>query len=71
MAPPDVVLTKTVSPAGAQTRGTELTYTINYQNQGGVARNVVIVDSIPEWMTYVSGSVSGANMDITIATMVG
>jgi uncharacterized repeat protein (TIGR01451 family) len=45
---PNLVLLKSVSPAGAQVPGTDLTYTIAFTNSGGrAAVNLVISDPIP------------------------
>ena len=49
---------KTVEPAGNHPPGTELTYTITVTNNGsGVATSVVITDTIPDYTTYVPGSI--------------
>lgn len=49
--------TETVSPSGAVSPGTQLTYTITVNNTGNaVAVNSKIVDSIPANTTYVAGS---------------
>jgi uncharacterized repeat protein (TIGR01451 family) len=62
---PNVVFTKSVIPAGTQTHGATLTYTLAYENTGsGTAKNVVIVDKIPNGTTYVKGSAIGDNMTI-------
>jgi uncharacterized repeat protein (TIGR01451 family) len=45
---PNLVLLKSVSPAGTQVPGTDLTYTIAFTNSGGrAAVNLVISDPIP------------------------
>jgi uncharacterized repeat protein (TIGR01451 family)/fimbrial isopeptide formation D2 family protein len=45
---PNLVLNKSVSPTGTQPPGTELTYTIDFTNNGGSpARNIVLTDPIP------------------------
>ncbi|MBK8835333.1 MAG: DUF11 domain-containing protein [Anaerolineae bacterium] len=53
----DVFITKTVSPAGNVSPGTELRYTLNWSVSGNeVAPSVTLVDSIPANTTYVVGS---------------
>lgn len=66
---PLLSITKTVSPAGAQPPGTELTYTITVTNNGtGTATAVIINDLIPNFTTYKLTSIrSGA----TTASLVG
>jgi len=52
-------LTKSVSPAGDQPPGTELTYTTDYQNIGtDQLQSVVIYDAIPAYTQFKVGSVS-------------
>lgn len=58
---PRVTLSKTVEPTGAVPPGTTLTYTVTLTNAGtGNAYDMVVQDSIPEWTTYVSGSMEGS-----------
>jgi uncharacterized repeat protein (TIGR01451 family) len=46
--PPEVELIKSVTPTGVQSPGTDLTYTIVFNNQGGsVATSLIIYDKIP------------------------
>jgi trimeric autotransporter adhesin len=52
-----VVLFKSVSPAGSQPPATTLTYTVTATNNGGAtAYQVKIIDQIPEWTTYQTGT---------------
>jgi uncharacterized repeat protein (TIGR01451 family) len=52
-------LTKSVSPAGNQPPGTELTYTTDYQNIGtGDLTTVVIYDALPAFTQFKVGSAS-------------
>lgn len=57
----NLVLTKTVNPAGNQAPGTELTYRTDYSNVGtGDLSAIVVFDAIPAWTQYRVGSaVSG------------
>jgi uncharacterized repeat protein (TIGR01451 family) len=56
---PDVTVSKSVSPAGAQAPGATLTYTIVVANGGtGSASNVLLTDPIPANTTYVVGSIT-------------
>ncbi len=53
VTPPVLEVTKTVSPAGTQTPGTELTYTIAYTNTGaGTATDAVFTDMVPPGTVY-------------------
>lgn len=55
--PPDIHLTKEVSPTGTQTIGATLTYTIKYENTGtGTAYNVKITDMVPDGTEYIVNS---------------
>jgi len=55
---PVLTITKTVSPAGNQPPGTELTYQATVTNIGtGVATSVIISDMMPQYTTYVAGSI--------------
>ncbi len=54
---PSVSLVKSVLPAGAQPPGTDLTYKIIFQNEGGsAARNLVITDPVPANTDFKIGS---------------
>jgi len=53
----NLVLTKWVSPVGAQVPGTELTYRTDYQNVGTADLTALVVfDAIPAWTQYRVGS---------------
>jgi uncharacterized membrane protein len=50
-------LVKSVSPAGDQVPGTDLSYTVDYQNLGsGDLTTIVIYDAVPAWTQYQVGS---------------
>ena len=58
---PDVALVKSVNPTGNQIPGTDLTYTIAFTNDGGVAaRSLVISDPIPANTDFKVGSVTSS-----------
>jgi len=53
----NLVLVKSVSPAGAQLPGTELTYRTDYSNVGTADLTAIVVyDAIPAWTQYRVGS---------------
>jgi uncharacterized repeat protein (TIGR01451 family) len=63
--PPDVTVSKTVSPASAQP-GDSITYTLTFSNAGGIATGVVITDSVPVSVTSPTVlSSSGAAITLT------
>ncbi len=50
-------LVKSVSPVGDQVPGTDLSYTVDYQNLGGAdLTTIVIYDAVPAWTQYQVGS---------------
>lgn len=50
-------MTKSVSPVGNQVPGTNLTYTVDYQNLGGsTLSTIVIYDAVPAWTQFQVGS---------------
>jgi uncharacterized repeat protein (TIGR01451 family) len=50
-------LAKSVSPVGTQAPGTDLAYTVDYQNLGSsTLTTIVIHDAIPAWTQYQVGS---------------
>jgi uncharacterized repeat protein (TIGR01451 family) len=54
---PQLSLSKSVSPAGSQIPGTDLTYTITFTNTGGAAaRSLIIADQIPANTDFKTGS---------------
>lgn len=58
---PSVALVKSVNPTGNQIPGTDLTYTIAFTNNGGVAaRSLVISDPIPANTDFKVGSVTSS-----------
>ena len=66
---PVLEVVKAVDPTGSQPPGQELTYTVTTTNNGsGQATNVIIVDEIPEFTTYVLGSIKiGSSSEILSA----
>lgn len=53
----NLVLAKSVTPAGNQAPGTELTYRTDYSNVGtGALSSIVVYDAIPAWTQYRVGS---------------
>lgn len=53
----NLVLNKTVTPAGNQLPGTELTYRTDYSNVGAAGlTNIVVYDAMPAWTQYRVGS---------------
>lgn len=56
---PRITLTKKVIPEGDQPPGTELTYVIEFRNEGtGTAYSVVMTDAVPPHTSYVADSVT-------------
>jgi len=56
---PVIALAKSVSPAGPQPPGTQLTYTINVTNSGAApAQTFVVTDLLSAYVTYVPGSIT-------------
>jgi uncharacterized repeat protein (TIGR01451 family) len=52
-------LAKSVSPLGDQVPGTDLSYTVDYQNLGSsTLTNIVLYDAIPAWTQFLVGSTS-------------
>lgn len=50
-------LAKSVSPVGDQVPGTDLTYTVDYQNLGATTlTTIVIYDAVPAWTQFQVGS---------------
>jgi uncharacterized repeat protein (TIGR01451 family) len=68
MSPPQIVLTKYVTPSSAKP-GEEVLYTVWYRNQGNLpATTLIIADSIPLNTTYVTGSMKRGVASSTYAT---
>ena len=60
-------LTKTVNPSGDQVPGTDLTYTVDYQNLGSSTLNtIVIYDAMPAWTQFQVGSATTGTAPATI-----
>ena len=58
-AVPNVALTKSVSPSGSQSPGTDLGYTITFTNTGGLAAQILVIkDPIPPSTDFKVGSVT-------------
>jgi len=65
---PNIVLTKTATPASVKS-GDTITYTITYQNTGtGDASNVVVTDVLPAGTTFL-GSLSGTGCSQAAGTV--
>lgn len=63
-------LTKSVSPVGDQVPGTDLSYTVDYQNLGSDALTAIVVyDAIPAWTQFLVGSASTGTAPATIASI--
>jgi uncharacterized repeat protein (TIGR01451 family) len=59
----DLAITQVVTPSLTPSETDELTYTLTVLNNGpSVSRNVVIENLVPAGMTYVSGSILGADI---------
>ncbi|HEX5132463.1 MAG TPA: hypothetical protein VFX92_08250 [Candidatus Krumholzibacteria bacterium] len=66
----NLALTKSVNPAGAQVPGTDLTYTVDYQNLGGGSlTTIVIYDAVPTWTQFQVGSASAGTAPATISAV--
>jgi uncharacterized repeat protein (TIGR01451 family) len=60
-------LTKSVSPSGDQVPGTDLTYTVDYQNLGSTTLNTIVVyDAVPAWTQYKVGSQTTGTAPATV-----
>jgi uncharacterized repeat protein (TIGR01451 family) len=60
-------LTKAVSPVGPQIPGTDLTYTVDYQNLGGGSlTTIVIYDAVPTWTQFQVGSATAGTAPATV-----
>jgi uncharacterized repeat protein (TIGR01451 family) len=60
-------LTKSVSPAGNQAPGTDLTYTVDYQNLGSAAlTTIVIYDAVPTWTQFQVGSATSGTAPASV-----
>lgn len=76
-APPNITLTKSVTPAGTQLPGTQLTYTVAFVNAGGSPANAfVLTDPNPatvlrinDYTDFKVGSVTTALGSLTSATV--
>lgn len=59
----NLVLVKSVNPAGAQLPGTELTYRTDYSNVGTADLTAIVVfDAIPAWTQYRVGSATSGTL---------
>jgi uncharacterized repeat protein (TIGR01451 family) len=53
----NLALAKSVNPVGDQVPGTDLTYTVDYQNLGSASLTAVIIyDAVPTWTQFQVGS---------------
>ncbi len=63
-------LTKSVSPAGDQVPGTDLVYTVDYQNIGADdLTNIVVYDAIPSFTHYSVGSETTGTPPATVTAI--
>ncbi len=63
-------LTKSVSPLGDQVPGTDLSYTVDYQNLGTDAvTTIVIYDAIPAWTQFQVGSALSGTAPASITSI--
>src|SRR6185369_14892281 len=68
----DLVLTKTASPTPNVVAGNNITYTLNFTNNGpGTAVNVAVTDAVPANSTFVSAVVTTGTGWGTVAPSVG
>jgi uncharacterized repeat protein (TIGR01451 family) len=57
--PPNITLQKSADKTEVK-QGDTITYTIQYQNTGqGEAKNIIIIDPIPQGTTYIQGTATG------------
>ncbi|MGD8413795.1 MAG: hypothetical protein PVF33_06160, partial [Candidatus Latescibacterota bacterium] len=64
-------LTKSVSPPGNQLPGTDLTYTVDYQNIGTDALTAIVVyDAMPNWTWFQVGSEATGTPPASIISVV-
>jgi trimeric autotransporter adhesin len=63
-------LTKSVNPVGDQLPGTDLSYTVDYQNLGSDdITTIVIYDAIPAWTQFLVGSASTGTAPASISSI--
>lgn len=63
-------LTKSVSPSGDQVPGTDLSYTVDYQNLGATTLNTIVVyDAVPAWTQYKVGSQTTGTAPATVTAI--
>ena len=60
-------LAKSVNPSGDQVPGTDLTYTVDYQNLGATTLNTIVVyDAVPAWTQFKVGSSTTGTAPATV-----
>ncbi|HKW15215.1 MAG TPA: hypothetical protein VJS69_12075 [Candidatus Krumholzibacteria bacterium] len=63
----NLALTKTVTPPGNQVPGTDLIYTVDYQNTGSSSlTSIVVYDALPAWTQFKVGSATTGTSPATI-----
>ena len=63
-------LAKSVNPAGNQVPGTDLTYTVDYQNLGSATLTaIVIYDAVPTWTQFQVGSATGGTAPASVTAI--
>ncbi len=66
----NLVLTKAVSPAGAQAPGTDLAYTVDYQNLGSsTLTTIAIYDAVPTWTQFQVGSATSGTAPASVTAI--
>lgn len=66
----NLALTKSVSPLGDQVPGTDLTYTVDYQNTGASSLTTIVVyDALPAWTQFKVGSATTGTAPATITSI--
>ena len=63
-------LVKSVNPAGNQAPGTDLTYTVDYQNLGSASVTaIVLYDAIPTWTQFQVGSATSGTAPASVTAI--
>lgn len=63
-------LAKSVNPAGNQVPGTDLTYTVDYQNLGSATLTaIVIYDAMPTWTQFQVGSATSGTAPASVTAI--
>ena len=66
----NLVLTKAVSPGGGQLPGTDLAYTVDYQNLGSSSlTTIAIYDAVPTWTQFQVGSATSGTAPASVTAI--